>query len=215
MIDVLIADDHAIFREGIGQIIALQPDMCVCGEAMNGEDLLRQLERRVSTVLVLDMSMPGQSGIALIGQVKSVVPRLPILVLSMHEQRQYVIQAIRSGADGYVTKASSSAEMLKGIRAVASGKMFISGTLAEQLALYLREPVERPPHAALTSRELQVFQMLLKGLRVSEIARLLHLSEKTISTHKTRLQCKLGLGSVTELVRYAIRHGLIKEEQAL
>lgn len=215
MINVLIADDHAIFREGIGQIIALQPDMRVCGEAANGEDLLRQLRRLVSTVLLLDISMPGQSGISLIGQVKSLAPCLPILILSMHEQRQYVIQAVRSGAGGYITKASPSAEVLKGIRTVASGKMFINGTVAEQLALNLREPIERPPHTALTGRELQVFQMLVEGVRVSEIARILHLSEKTISTHKTRLQFKLGLASATELVRYAIRHGLTKDDRVL
>ncbi len=212
MIRLLIADDHEIFREGLRQILADQKDMQVCGEAADGEMVLKRLGERAYDVLVLDMSMPKRSGVALIEQVHALYADLPILVLSMHQEHQYAVQAIRSGAAGYVTKASPSAELLAGIRRVARGGMFMSNIVAERLALDLRRPERHAPHADLTGREFQIFHMLVAGQRVSEIARTLHLSEKTVSTHKTRIQHKIDARSAAAMVRYAVKHHLIETE---
>ncbi len=214
MISVLLADDHVIFREGLRQIIAIQPDMQVCGEASDGAEALRLLQRTPCDVLVLDLSMPGPSGVGLISRIHALLPKLPILVLSMHQQHPYMVEALRGGASGYVTKASPSAQLLDGIRRVARGGTFASDAAAEQLAVRLRQPDGRPPHMRLTSRELQVFHLLVSGLRVGEIARQLNLSEKTVSTHKTRIQDKIDASSAADLVRYAIRHGLIADDDA-
>ena len=209
MIDLLIADDHAIFREGLRQILAAQPDMRVHGEAADGEGVLQRLRRDSYDVLILDMSMPKRSGVALIAEICALRPRLPILVLSMHHEYQYAVQAIRAGAAGYVVKASPSAALLEGVRRVAHGGMYVSDAIAERLARELREPGQRPPHAEFTRRELQIFHMLVAGQRVSDIARALNLSEKTVSTHKTRLQIKIDAGSAAAMVRYAVKHRLI------
>jgi DNA-binding NarL/FixJ family response regulator len=213
MIDVLIADDHAIFREGLRQILSAQADIRVRGEAEDGEGVIDRLHRDAYDVLILDMSMPKRGGVALIAQIHALQPKLPILVLSMHQEHQYAVQAIRAGAAGYVIKASPSAELLEGVRRVARGGMFVSDAIAERLARELREPEPGAPHAGFTAREFQIFHMLVAGQRVSDIARTLNLSEKTVSTHKTRIQQKTGAASTAALVRYAVRHGLIETEQ--
>ncbi|HWI27383.1 MAG TPA: response regulator transcription factor [Stellaceae bacterium] len=210
MIDLLIADDHAIFREGLRQILAAQADMRVSGEASDGDGVLSRLRQGRFDVLILDMSMPNRGGVALIAQIRALHPRLPILVLSMHQEHQYAVQAIRAGAAGYVVKASPSAELLEGVRRVARGGTYVSESIAERLVRDLREPEQRLPHAEFTAREFQIFHMLIAGLRVSDIARALNLSEKTVSTHKTRIQQKIDAHSVAEMVRYAVKHRLIE-----
>lgn len=211
MIEILIADDHTIFRDGLKQILAEEADIAVCGEAVDGEDTLSRVRSRHWDVLVLDMSMPGRNGIALIGQIRGIRPKLPILVLSMHTQHQYAVQAIKAGASGYVTKNSPSAQLVDGIRKVARGGMFVSEAVAEKMAMQLRRPEDEAPHTLLTGREFQVFHMLIAGRKVSEIAQTLALSVKTISTHKTRVMEKLGASSTTGLVYYAMKHRLIEE----
>lgn len=211
MIEILIADDHTIFRDGLKQILAEERDMAVCGEAVDGDDVLRAVRSRAFDVLVLDMSMPGKNGVALIKQIHSLRPQLPIMILSMHAQHQYAVHAIRAGACGYVTKNSPSAQLVEGIRKLARGGMFVSETVAEKLAMQLRRPIEQAPHLSLTGREFQVFHMLVEGTKVSEIARILTLSVKTVSSHKTRVLQKFGVSSTAGLVHYAIRNRLIEE----
>ena len=211
MIRVVLADDHTIVREGLKQLLGAAGDLEVVGEASDGHEALKAVRERDFEVLVLDMSMPGKSGIELIKQVRAEKPKLRILVLSMHEERQYAIRAIRAGASGYLTKESASAELVAAIRKVAGGGAYISSEVAEQLALGAMPDAQGPPHAALSDREFQVFRMIAEGKSVSDIAQRLSLSAKTVSTHKANLMQKMNLDTTGDLIRYAIAHGLVEK----
>lgn len=211
MIRVVIADDHTIVREGLKQLLLADPEFQVVGEASDGLEVMQRVRELDIDVLLLDMSMPKKSGMELIKQVKSEKPRLRVLVLSMHEEQQYATRAIKAGASGYLTKESASAQLLSAIRKVAAGGAFISAAVAEQLAHEAMPQAEGPPHTALSDREYQVFQLLVAGKSVSEIADQLSLSSKTVSTHKARLMEKMGIGNPAELVRYAITHRLVDD----
>ena len=208
MIRVVIADDHQILREGLKQLLQAAGDVVVAGEAGDGFEVLERVRTLDFDVLLLDMSMPGKSGVELIRQVKSEKPKLRILVLSMHEEHQYAVRAIRAGASGYLTKESAAAKLVAAIRKVGSGGAFISAEVAERLAQEAMPHAEGPPHATLSDREYQVFRMLVNGQTVTEIAAALHLSGKTVSTHKARLMEKLGVEHNADLVHYAVRHRL-------
>ena len=211
MTKVLIADDHAIVREGLRRILGGQEGIEVAGEATNGFEVLDRVREGGFDLLLLDLSMPGRSGVDLIKQVKEEAPKLPVLVLTMHEEEQYAVRALRAGASGYLTKESAPSQLVAAIRKVASGRLYISPNLAEQLALEVRPASDEEPHKHLSDREFEVFRLLVDGKSVSDIAALLHLSVKTVSTHKTRILEKMNLTSVAELVRYAIAHRLAGE----
>ncbi len=211
MIRVVIADDHTLVREGLKQLLRAAGGIDVIGEARDGHDVLKVVRESDFDVLLLDMSMPGKSGMELIKQVKSEKPRLRILVLSMHQEHQYAVRAIKSGASGYLTKDSASALLVSAIEKVAGGGAFISAEVAEQLALGAMPQSEGLPHTALSDREYQVFRMLVSGQAVTAIAAVLNLSVKTVSTHKARLMEKMGIDNQAELVRYAIRHRLVDD----
>jgi DNA-binding NarL/FixJ family response regulator len=211
MIRVVIADDHTIVREGLKQLLLAAGAIQVVGEARDGHEVLKVVRDTDFDVLLLDMSMPGKSGMELIKQVKSEKPRLRILVLSMHQEHQYAVRAIKAGASGYLTKDSASTQLVSAIQKVAAGGAFISAEVAEQLALAAMPQAEGLPHTALSDREYQVFRMLVSGQAVSEIASELNLSAKTVSTHKARLMEKMGIDNEAELVRYAIRHRLVDD----
>ena len=211
MIRVVIADDHTLVREGLKQLLRAAGGIDVIGEARDGHDVLKAIRECDFDVLLLDMSMPGKSGMELIKQVKSEKPRLRILVLSMHQEHQYAVRAIKSGASGYLTKDSASTQLVSAIEKVAGGGAFISAEVAEQLALGAMPQSEGLPHTALSDREYQVFQMLVSGQAVTAIAAVLNLSVKTVSTHKARLMEKMGIDNQAELVRYAIRHRLVDD----
>ena len=208
MIRVLVADDHTIMREGLKQLLLAAGDLDVVGEARDGHDVLRQVRALEFDVLLLDMSMPGKSGIELIKHVKSEKPKLRVLVLSMHEETQYAVRAIKAGASGYVTKDSAGTQLVTAIRRVAGGGAFITPEVAEQLALGAMPGAEGPAHQRLSDREFEVFQLLVAGETVTDIASKLNLSGKTVSTHKARLMEKLGIDNQADLVRYAMKHGL-------
>ena len=212
MIRLVIADDHAIVREGLKRIVGEAPGLHVEAEAGDGNEVMSIVRERDFDVLVLDLSMPGRSGMELIKLVKAEKPKLRILVLSMHQETQYAVRAIKSGASGYLTKESAPNQLVQAIRKIASGGAYISAEVAEQLALGAMPGGEKPPHEALSDREFEVFRQLVAGASVTEIAANLKLSVKTVSTHKANLMGKLGLSNPTELVRYAIRHGLGGEE---
>jgi len=207
MIRILIADDHAIVRSGLKQILATAPDMAVATEATNGAEVLQHLSGASVDLLLLDMTMPGISGVDLIRQLHDRYPLLPILVLSMHNEGQIITRALRAGAAGYVTKDSEPEVLLAGIRKVAGGGRFIDPSLVDSMVF--DSGAGEQPDALLTARELQVLTMIGEGRPLGEIADRLHLSPKTISTHKMRLMQKLAIDNNVDLVRYAIRHGLI------
>ena len=212
MIRIVVADDHTIVREGLKQLLSAASDLSVVGEAQDGHEVLERVRGLDFDVLLLDMSMPGRSGIDLIKQVHAEKPKLRVLVLSMHEEHQYAVRAIRAGAAGYLTKDSASAQLVSAIRKVAGGGAFITETVAQQLALEaMPEAEETLPHTALSDREFQVFRELASGKAVSDIAAELHLSVKTVSTHKARIMEKMSLSNSAELIRYAIQHRLVDE----
>ena len=211
MIRVVIADDHTIVREGLKQLLGAAAEFEVVGEARDGHEALKIVRDTEFDVLLLDLSMPGKGGLELIKQVRDEKPRVRIVVLSMHAERQYAVRAIKTGASGYLTKDSASTQLVAAIRKVAGGGAFISAEVAEQLALSAMLRSEGPPHASLSNREYQIFQLLVAGKSVSDIALQLNLSVKTVSTHKARLLEKMGLASQAELVHYAIRHRLVDD----
>ena len=204
MIRVLLADDHKLVREGLKQILAGAADVEVAGEAADGDQALALAKANDYDLALLDMSMPGLAGIELIKRLKLEKPKLRMLVLSMHGEQQYAARALKAGASGYLTKDSAAEQLLGAIRKVAAGGVHISDTAAAGLV-----GGGGTPHAALSDREFEVLRMLAGGHGPTEIAELLHLSVKTVSTHKARVLQKLGLGSTAELVRYAIENGLL------
>lgn len=208
MIRIVIADDHAIVREGLKRIVTSAEDMAVVGEAADGTQVMQQVRGSDFEVLVLDLSMPGRSGMELIKLVRGEKPKLRILVLSMHEELQYAVRAIKSGASGYLTKESAPLQLIQVLRKIASGGAFISTDVAEQLALGSMLGGNAAVHERLTDREFEVFRLIAVGLSVTEIAARLNLSAKTISTHKANLMQKMNLQNQSELIRYAIRHGV-------
>ncbi len=211
MIRIVIADDHTIVREGLKQVLSAASDLAVVGEAQNGQEVMQRVRELEFDVLLLDMSMPGKSGIELIKQVRAEKPKLRVLVLSMHQEQQYAVRAIKAGASGYLTKESASAQLVSAIRKVAGGGAFITEAVAEQLALGAMPQADGPPHSALSDREFQVFRLLVSGKAVSNIADELNLSVKTVSTHKARIMQKMNMSNPTELIRYALQHRLIDD----
>ena len=210
MIRILIADDHTIVRDGLKQMLSEEDGFVVAGEAANGLEALKQLREHAFDVLLMDMSMPGRSGIELIKQVKSEHPKLAILVLSMHKEKQYAVRALKAGARGYLTKESASEQLVSAIRKVAGGGVFISDAVAERLALELGGNHDAAPHALLSDREYQIFTMIVLGVPIGGIADDLSLSVKTVSTHKTRILQKMKMTSSAELIHYSIRHQLVE-----
>ncbi len=207
MIRVLLADDHQLVREGLKQILAAAPDVQVAGEAASGDEALALVRGNDYDLALLDMSMPGLSGIDLIKRVKLEKPKLRILVLSMHGEQQYAARALKAGASGYLTKDSAPAQLLGVIRKVAAGGVHISETAAAQLVA----GGDAPLHTRLSDREFEVLRLLVAGRGLTEIGDQLNLSVKTVSTHKTHILQKMALDSTAELVRYALEHGLLEQ----
>lgn len=208
MIRIVIADDHAIVREGLKRIVTSAEDMAVVGEAADGTQVMQHVRETDFDVLVLDLSMPGRSGMELIKLVRSEKPKLRILVLSMHEELQYAVRAIKSGASGYLTKETAPTQLMHVLRKIAGGGAFISSGVAEQLALGSMMGSTSAVHEKLTDREFEVFRLIATGMSVTDIAERLNLSAKTISTHKANLMQKMNLQNQSELIRYAIKHGV-------
>jgi DNA-binding NarL/FixJ family response regulator len=216
VIRILIVDDHDILRAGLKHILAESGDIVVAGEADNGLDALARVRAEAWDAMVLDMSMPGKSGVELIKQIKSERPKLPILILSMHKEDLYAVRAMKAGASGYLCKDNAESQLAQAIRKVAGGGLFINQAVAEKLALeMLSGPREVLPHTKLSDREHQVFLLIARGEGVTEIARELNLSVKTVSTHKARIMEKMNFANTAELIGYAIRHGLGVEANGL
>lgn len=208
---ILIVDDHAIVREGLKRILSHHSEDWSVAEAGTGFEALALLRRQAMDVVVVDLSMPGMSGLELLKRLRPEWPRLRLLVLSMHAEEQYALRAFKAGAHGYVTKDSAAQELVAAVQKVATGGAYITPGLAERLVLHLQGSPgagDDTTHAKLSDRELDVLRRLVAGQRPTEIARALHLSVKTVSTHKSRIMQRLGLPNLAALVRYGLGQGM-------
>jgi two-component system invasion response regulator UvrY len=208
MIKIFVADDHAIVRQGLKQIVADTHDIVVAGEASGGHEVLDKVLKNNYDVVLLDITMPGRSGLDILSELKSRKPGLPILVLSIHPEEQYAVRALKAGAAGYLTKGSASEELVAAIRKVSRGGKYISPYLAEKLAFDLETGAEEPLHQTLSDREYQVMCMIASGKTVKEIAEELLLSAKTVSTYRTRILLKMQMKNTAELIRYTLENRL-------
>ncbi len=209
MIKVLVADDHAVVRRGLRQILAETSDILVGGEASTAAELWQLVERERWDTVILDIEMPGRSGLELLGELKRQHPKLPVLILTVYSEEQYAVRAIRAGASGFLTKESAPNQLVAAVRKIASGGRFITPELAERLASSLAGDSDALPHEALSDREFQVLCMIASGKTVSQIGQELSLSVKTISTHRTRILAKMNMKSNSELTHYAIKSRLV------
>lgn len=210
MIKVLIADDHAVVRQGLKQILGDTSDLVVVGEATTGPEVLEQARTVDWDVMVLDISMPGRSGFDILLDLRAEKPGQPILVLSMHAEEQYALRMLKAGASGYLSKESVPEELIHAIRKVVEGGKYVSPTLAEKLAFEIGASADKPLHEALSDREFQVMRLIASGQTVTQIAEALSLSAKTVSTYRARILQKMNLKTNAELIHYAIRHKLIE-----
>jgi DNA-binding NarL/FixJ family response regulator len=208
MIRLLVADDHAIVRKGIEQIIAETTDIAVADEARNGQELLEKVRKHDYDLVLLDISMPGRDGLEILKELKSQRPKLNVLMLSMYPEEQYAVRALRSGASGYLTKESAPDELIAAIRKVSSGHKYVSASLAEKLAALLKNRSGGPLHEQLSDREYRIMCMIASGKTQTEIAEELSLSIKTISTYRSRVLRKMQMTSNADIIRYAIENNL-------
>src|SRR2546426_5059348 len=207
---ILLADDHAVVRHGLQQILAEDFKKAVFGEARNAQEALDLVWKDNWDVVVLDITMPGRSGLEVLREIKKSRPKLPVLVLSMHPENQFAVRVLKRGASGYMTKESAPDELVGAIKKVLEGGRYVSPSLAEKLATYLSSDQQKPPQELLSDREFQVLRLIASGKIVSEIARELSLSVKTISTYRTRILEKMGLRNNAELMHYAMQHQLVE-----
>jgi two-component system, NarL family, invasion response regulator UvrY len=208
-IRILIADDHPIVRAGFKQVLSETPDLVVEDEAGNGQEALAYIKKKQYDVVLLDISMPGKNGLEILRELKADYPKLPVLILSIYPEEQYAIRALRAGAAGYLTKASAPHELISAIRKISAGARYISASLGEKLADYLDTDMTKLPHETLSDREHQVMQLIASGKTVSEIAEILHLSVKTISTYRSHILEKMKMKSNAEIILYAVQNKLI------
>ncbi|WP_374618291.1 response regulator [Pandoraea sp.] len=212
MIRIIVADDHTLVRAGLQRILSGSENLEIVGEASNGAQAIALLQETPCDVLLLDLSMPGRSGIDLIAQIKASFPRLAILVLTVHGEEQYAVRALKAGAAGYMTKECAPAELVLAVKKVVSGGVYLSPAMTERIAQDLATGAgDGLGYRRLSDREFDVFLMLARGLSLSDIADTLCVSTKTVSTYKARVLQKLEINSQTELVHYAIRHNLLRD----
>jgi DNA-binding NarL/FixJ family response regulator len=209
MIKALIADDHAVVRRGLKQIFAETSDLVVAGEAVNGHQVLDKVRTIDLDVIVLDITMPGRSGLDILEELKHEHPKLPVLVLSIHSENEYAVRVLKAGASGYMTKETAPDELVKAVKKVVAGGKYVSSYLAEQLAFDLGRDSKKPPHTTLSDREYEVMCMIASGKTVTEISKELSLSVKTISTYRARILEKMKMRKNAELTYYAVKNGLV------
>ena len=207
---ILVIDDHAVVRDGLKRILSEHPGGALFGEAGNVHEALRLVRDENWDAIVLDISLNGRNGLELLKELKQLRPQLPILILSMHSEEQYARRAFKGGAAGYITKDSSRAELVNAVTKVMEGRRYVSPALAEKLVFDIERGTDRPPHETLSDREFEVMRLIAVGKSVSEIAEILSLSDKTISTYRSRLLEKMRMKTNAELIHYAIKNKLIE-----
>jgi two-component system, NarL family, invasion response regulator UvrY len=205
---IIVCDDHPVVRQGLARIMSAELDVALLREAETAHALLELVREQPPDVVLLDVGLPGRSGLDVLQQIKQEHPRLPVLVLSVHPTNQYAIRALRAGASGYLTKDLASAELVRAVRTVTSGHRYVTPDVADRLAADLERPDDRPLYDALSDREFEVLILLAAGRSVMQIAQELCLSDKTISTYRCRILQKLNLKTNADIIRYAMRHGL-------
>ncbi len=210
MIKVLIVDDHALIREGLKKTLAGEPDLEFVGEANNVVELFKALERVAVDLVLLDIAMPGESGLDALKELRQKYPHLPVLILSFHPEHRFAVRALKAGASGYITKESATEELVQAVRKIAGGGKYVSASLAEELASQLKDGSNKLPHETLSDREFQVMRLFASGQKSSEIAAQLSVSVNTVNTYRTRVLQKMKMQSDVELSRYAVEHGLIE-----
>lgn len=209
MIRILITDDHAVVRRGLKEIVMHEVPGAVCSEADDAQQVLVQVQSQVWDLVILDINMPGRSGIEVLRDLKRMHPRLPVLVLSVHPEGQYGKRLLKAGASGYMNKDVAPDELIKAIRRVLAGGRYVSSTLAEKLAQDLNEDAGRPLHETLSDREFEVLRMIASGKTVSAIGEDLHLSVATVSTYRARILLKMNMTTTAELMHYGLRNRLV------
>lgn len=209
IIRVLIADDHEIVRAGLAQLLADQWDIEIAGEAANGDELIEMIRRESFDVILLDIAMPGKNGIDCLRIIRQMDPQLAVLILSGYPEAHYAVNLLRSGASGYVSKATEPKELLRAIRLVAGGRRYLSESAADLVSSELSNPGEKRLHETLSEREFQIFRKLASGESPTQIANELHLSVKTISTYRARVLEKMNLKTNADLTYYAIKNELL------
>src|SRR4051812_19360539 len=207
---ILITDDHAVVRRGLREILADSLQGATFSEAGNADDALRLLAGQAIQILVLDINMPGRSGLDLLKDVKRLYPRLPVIVLSVQSEDQYAVRCLRAGAAAYINKDSAPEELAQAARKVLGGGRYVGAGLAEKLVTILDEGGDRPRHELLSDRELEVMLMIAAGISLTDIGTTLHVSSKTVSTYRARVMDKMQMKSNAELTRYAVSHRLIE-----
>lgn len=206
---VLIADDHAVFRRGLKETLAEAFSRAAFGEAKTAQETLEHVRRQDWDLVILDISMPGKSGLDILDDLRRLRPKLPILLLSMHPEQQFARRALKAGAAGYLTKDSVTEELKEAVKKIVAGGRYVSATLAEKLAVDLRLGADTPLHELLSDREFQVLRMIASGKTVKDIAEDLSLSVKTVSTYRARILEKTGMKTNAELIRYALQTQLV------
>jgi len=212
MIRILVADDHPVVRQGLKQIVAGTTDIFVVDEAATGQEVLDKVRSNYFDVVLLDITMPGASGLDILKQLRSERPELAILILSMHSEEQYAARVLRAGASGYLAKESAPDELVAAVRKISLGGRYVSPSLAEKLASDLAVDTQEPLHQTLSDREYETMRLIASGKTTAEIAEQLSLSPKTISTYRSRILEKMGMRSNTELTLYAVRNRLLDGE---
>ena len=208
MIQIFIVDDHPIFREGLKKVISLAPDMEVVGEAADGHEALQKILANKYDVVILDLGLPGIAGFDVLRTVKVKCPSLPVIILSIHTEEEYAVMVLKEGASGYLTKESVPVDLIKAIRKALTGGTYVSDSLGEKFAAKLLGRTENRPHESLSSKEYQIFRLLVRGKSVKEIAHEVSLARPTVSTYRTRILGKMKMKTNAELVRYAVKHNL-------
>lgn len=208
---ILVADDHTIIRDGLRKILEDTDDLRVVAEAAHGAEVMECVRTLVLDLVILDMSMPGRNGLDLLKAIKAEKPKLPVLIFSMHPEEQYAVRAIRSGASGYLSKESDSDLLIPALRRVIGGNLYVSPKTAELLATDSSPLSDAPLHTRLSDREYEVFTRIVKGQSMTDMANELSLSIKTVSTHKSHIMDKMRMDSTVEMVRYALKHGLLDD----
>lgn len=213
---IVIADDHALIRRGLSMLLAAEPTVEVTGEAGSGEELLTYLQEQAADLAFVDISMPGMGGLACIEKLRKDYPALAIVALSMHEGTDYILQALRAGANGYITKGTADDDLMPAIESVRKGELYLSPHVASPVLKKLMEKPKQPaqcPLDALSQREREIFDYLVRGYTGTEIAELLHLSVKTVDTHKTRMMEKLDCAKKSDLVELALKWDVLRPDK--
>jgi DNA-binding NarL/FixJ family response regulator len=206
---IMLVDDHTLFRKALKQILTDTPGIADIEEAISGKEVIKKIHQKSFDCIVLDICLQEESGIQVLKQIKNINPDLPVLILSMYPEKQYGIRALRAGASGYATKKIPPKDLRKAIQLVCEGKKYVTSELAVELATEFDRSAKQPLHKALTDRELQILTQIASGKTISQIAKELNLSVKTVSTHRANILRKMGFSNNAQLIHYAIKHQLV------